>query len=162
MKTNRIIGATLALLLLASLRTFGVVDQTLQVSGTNLVLSWPSTGNEYYMIQYWPNLQPGTGWIQLTNNFRANSTNRTTYVIPCCELAAYAGTNSSLMAFPGYGESSGTLAAKSTSVSNDGTELWVESADGTGAAIPLAIYPPGYDTSKVTITKKLVVDRIRK
>ena len=65
MKTNRIIGATLALLLLASVRTFGVVDQAIQVQGTNLVLSLPSTGNEYYMIQYWPNLQPGIGCPKL-------------------------------------------------------------------------------------------------
>ena len=162
MKTNRIIGATLALLLLASVRTFGVVDQAIQVQGTNLVLSLPSTGNEYYMIQYWPNLQPGTSWIQLTNCFRANSTNRTTYIIPCCTLASYAGSNNSLMAFTGGGGSPSMVAEKSFNASADGTELWAEPADGSGSSVPLAMYPPGYDTSKLTITKKLVVDRIKK
>ena len=161
MKTIRIIGVTIGSLLLASIRTLAVVDQALEVQGTNLLLSWPSIGNEYYLIQYWPNLQPETGWVQLTNCYRANSTNRTTYIIPCCALATLGGTNS-LMAFSSGSKSSEMTIAKTSKGSGDGTELWVECADGSGKAIPLAIYPPGYKTNNLVITKKLVIDRIRK
>jgi hypothetical protein len=86
-----IIGAA-ALLLASAVQTSAVVDQALEVQGTNLVLSWPSLGYEYYMIQYWPELT--APWQQLTNCYHANSTNRTTFIVPCCALAALGGSYS--------------------------------------------------------------------
>jgi len=70
-----------ASLLISTAQSFGVVDQALQVQGTNLVLSWPSLGYEHYLIQYRPTLDTNTPWTQLTNNYPANSTNRATFTI---------------------------------------------------------------------------------
>src|SRR5258708_12281242 len=83
--------ATFALLLVSTTQLLAVEDQGLQVQGTNLVLSWPSLGYEYYMIEYRPTLDDGTPFVQLTNCFPANSTNRTIYEIPCSTLNALGG-----------------------------------------------------------------------
>src|SRR5882724_3429677 len=85
----------LACLFASSTTALAVVDQTLEIQRTNLVLTWPSLGYEYYVVQYRPNLDPGTQWQQLTNCYHANSTNRTTFIIPCCALNALDGGASS-------------------------------------------------------------------
>lgn len=151
--------AAIAILLASSIHTFAVVDQALQVQGTNLVLSWPSTGNEYYLIQYRPTLDPSTPWMDLTNCYHANSTNRTTFIVPCCALSALAGTNGMLSLGAGQLSASSALAVtdESESVSPD---LWAMPADGSGSAVPLAIYPKGFDTNKLIIFEK-VADTIR-
>src|SRR5437899_1360117 len=142
---NGIIGAVM-LFLASAVQTFAVVDQALTVQGTNLVLSWPSLGNEYYMIQYRPTLDPSTPWVQLTNAYPANSTNRTTFTIPCCTLAALAGGAGSLA-------SSAPLALSGVSESDagDSINLWAMGTNGAGTAVPLYLYPPGYDTNRLFI-----------
>lgn len=103
------------------------------------------------MIQYWPNLQPGTNWIQLTNCYPANSTNRTTYVVSCCQLAAYASTNSLVTLAGGSGGGGGgspPSLSMASGISGDSVNLadiWVTSASGSGEPVPLLLYPPGYD-----------------
>ena len=136
-------GAVLSFVIVvaSSLPSHAVVDQALEIQGTNLVLSWPSQGYEYYMIRYWPDLaQPP---IQLTNCFPANSTNRTTFVLPCCTLAELAGTNGYFLT------SMESLSTMTSSVDRWPSSLdprWVMPADGSGGAVPFSIYPPGYDT----------------
>src|SRR5438067_1949981 len=78
--TKNVILGVLALAL-SSGAAFGVVDQALQIQCTNLILSWPSRGYEYYMIECRPTLDPSTPWGVLTNNYHANSTNRSTYTL---------------------------------------------------------------------------------
>jgi hypothetical protein len=39
-----------------------------QVSGTNLVLAWPSTGSSGYQLQSNTNLANATGWLNVTNS----------------------------------------------------------------------------------------------
>ena len=90
---------SLSLLLAAAPQAIAVVDQTLQVQGTNLVLSWPSPGGrQQYLIQYRQTLDESTPWTQLTNAYPANSTNRTTYtnkgVVP---RSAVVGGNSMVL-----------------------------------------------------------------
>ena len=121
MKTiNQGIVGTFAILLASVFPSFGVVDQALEVRGTNLVLSWPSSGNEYYLIQYRPSVAPGTPWVQLTNCYHANSTNRTTFIIPCCVLNALGGGSggSGMRAASGGGDSFASQSPESAKISS--------------------------------------------
>ena len=80
----------------SSLSSFGIVGLGIERQCANIVLSWPSTGNEHYLIQFRPTLDPSTPWTNLTNNYPANSTNRTTYtvynVVPPCPPGAASRT----------------------------------------------------------------------
>jgi hypothetical protein len=132
---------------LSAPQAFGVVDQAITIQDTNLVLSWPSLGHESYLVQYRPTLDETTPWQNLTNAFPANSTNRTTYVIPCCTLVELAGTN--LMSMMSGGSESMMMA--SSFFDPDAPELWAMPADGSGSPVPLAIYPPGVPTNHLVI-----------
>ncbi|HWD94388.1 MAG TPA: hypothetical protein VG938_18800 [Verrucomicrobiae bacterium] len=139
-------GTVLALIIsvIFAIQSLAVVDQAIEVEGTNIVLSWPSQGYEYYMIQYWPDLQSPP--IQLTNGVPANSTNRTTFVIPCCTMAALGGgdsTNSGGNLFPG-------LPLSESMSEESGSELWVVQSDGS--ELPFNLYPPGIDTNGMIFT----------
>jgi hypothetical protein len=154
--TRRIFLATAACLYLAStVQTFAVVGVGIQVQGTNLVLSWPSHGYETYLIQYRPTLDPSTLWTDLTNNYPANSTNRTTYIIPCCALAALGGGGDSFSVGGGSSASSAPLAISGLGESNsdDSTDLWAMPKDGSGDAVPLVLYPEGFDTSSLVLVE---------
>lgn len=125
---------------------FGVIGQSIAIQETNLVLSWPSLGNEHYLVQYRPTLDSSTSWLNLTNAYPANSTNRTTYVIQCCKLVELAGTN--MMSLVGNGGES--MMMQSAFDPNE-PELWAMPADGSGSPVPLAIYPPGVPTNHLFI-----------
>jgi hypothetical protein len=137
--TNGILAGALSLGLLTTQQTFAVVGQALSVQGTNLVLSWPSHGYEQYHVRYRQTLNPDDSWSCFTNAYPANSTNRTT-------LTIYG-------VVPPAGGGGGSFAAMSTSSS-----LAAESVgplavpvDGSGGAVPVAIYPPGFDFSNFNI-----------
>src|SRR6266852_2733752 len=154
--------AAAAIILAAPVQSYAVEDQALQVQGTNLVLSWPSLGYEYYMIEYRPTLDDSTPFVQLTNCVPANSTNRTTYIIPCCALSALGGGYSAA-SISGADESlafSAPPGASGASSFDDssGMELWAEPADGSGAAVPLSMYPPGFDTNSLEIFEAPIPD----
>lgn len=143
------IGAV-ALLLATAVHTFGVVGQAIQVQGTNLVLSWPSQGYEYYMIQYWPDLT--TPSVQLTNCYPANSTNRTTFLIQCCTLAAFGSGGGTNSGNSGSLDPSVSMSANvnSTDASDtSGSDLWVVQSDGS--VLPFNLYPPGFDTNGMVL-----------
>lgn len=132
--------------LLICVNANAVVDQRLELAGTNLVLSWPSTGNEQYMIEYRPVLTTNVQWLHLTNGYPANGTNRSTYTIPCCALVELAGTNA-------YFASSSSFSLASSATTSPA--LWAVPADGSGAAVPLAIYPQGFNTNTLIIFEKV-------
>ena len=140
-----------AFMLISAFQSSAVVDQRLEVQGTNLVLSWPSSGTEHYLIQFRPSFDPADVWETLTNNFPANSTNRSTFVIPCCLLPPSVAENS------GGGGSSGdgpptpgqSMAENAFGESENGTELWA--VQESGSAVPFILFPPGIDTSNLKI-----------
>jgi hypothetical protein len=41
--------------------------------------------------------------------------------------------------------------ARSSTIGSDSYELWAMPADGDGSAVPLALYPPGFDTNGFTV-----------
>ena len=51
----------------------------------------------------------------------------------------------------GSGGSGGSGAPSPDSVDLNVTQLWAQPADGTGLAVPLIIYPPGFDTNSLDI-----------
>ena len=58
-----------------------ITNSAIAVSGTNIILSWPSLGYESYLVQYRQTLNPSDSWSVLTNAYHANSTNRTTLTL---------------------------------------------------------------------------------
>ena len=151
MKTIQGIVLALAIILAPAIQSLAVVDQAIQIQGTNIVLSWPSQGYEYYMIQYWPDLSMPA--IQLTNCVPANSTNRTTFIIPCCTMAALGGGDGGTNSGGGSIDPTGAMTMSSTSTSGEsdsGPDLWVVQSDGSET--PLKIFPPGMDTNGMILT----------
>lgn len=75
-------GTTIAatLVLAASLRTFAIEGLKLQIHCPNVVLSWPSTNGETFLVQYRANLNTNTAWETLTNFLPATTgTNITSF-----------------------------------------------------------------------------------
>jgi len=135
-----IVGAV-ALSFASAINSNAVVGQALQVQGTNLVLSWPSPGGyQQYHVRFRQTLNPDDSWSCFTNAYPANSTNRTT-------LTIYG-------AVPETGGGGGSFASMSTSSSLAAAENVGPLAvpvDGSGGAVPVAIYPPGFDFSNFNI-----------
>jgi hypothetical protein len=70
-----------AVVVLSPFASQAITNTAIAISGTNVVLSWPSQGYESYLVQCRPTLDPSDSWSQLTNAYPANSTNRTTFTI---------------------------------------------------------------------------------
>ncbi len=51
----------------------------------------------------------------------------------------------------GSGPPSPDLASSSSLSTSENTEWWAQPSDGSGIAVPLIIYPPGFDTNELTI-----------
>lgn len=149
--TTKGISGAFALLLASAVHTFGVISN-LQVQSTNLVLSWPSQGYEHYLVQYRPTLDSSTPWFSLTNNYPANSTNRTAFLIPCCTLNDLTGMSGG--SFSGNQANSLGSAGEDDSYSNVDPRLWARPKDGSGDAVPLLIYPPSFDTNTLFIFER--------
>ena len=151
--TRHIIGVVVALLLVTAQKSRAVVGQSLQIQGTNLVLSWPSPGGyQEYLIQYRQSLDPSSSWSELANNYFANGTDRTTYtivgVVPAPPIASGGGGEGTNDPPP--------LPMSATSA--EPTEPMAVPADGSGSIVPLAIYLPDTDLSGFLIYDPTVSD----
>jgi hypothetical protein len=143
-------------LLASSLQTFAIVGLEMKQDGTNLVMSWPSLGYEHYLIQYRATLDPSTPWENLTNNYPANSTNRTTFILY------------GMSAPPGSGGGGGGEGGppELDSLSQGGgeqdeakpTQPWAMPADGSAPPVPLLLYPPDFDLSDFLIYNPEISD----
>lgn len=152
MKTigQAIIGAV-ALSFAAAIHSFAITNTAIAVSGTNLVLSWPSYGYEHYLIQYRQTLDPTDSWSTVTNDYPANSTNRSTFVmyglVPLPDTNSVTG-NVNTNPPPSPDGVTGTTTGSSTTSTS---ELMVVPANGSGNAAPLILFPPGFNLSGYTI-----------
>jgi hypothetical protein len=133
MKTIKKLALCVALLV-SGFTSHAITNSAIAVSGTNLVLSWPSFGYESYLVQYRQTLDPADSWSCFTNAYHANSTNRTT-------LTIYG-------AVPGRAGVNGGSFASQAAVGNSYNSALVSTgplatpADGSGGSVPVAIYPP--------------------
>ncbi len=151
MNAIRTTGTILAagLLFASAVQSQAITNTVIAVSGTNIVLSWPSFGYENYLVQYRQTLNPDDSWACLTNAFHANSTNRTTLTL--YGLAAGSGGNGGSFSVKTKGVnmnalmSSGPLAVP---------------LSGSGGGAPVSIYPPGFDFSNFNIFDPLSGDTV--
>jgi len=142
MKTIKILLVIGSLFLTSSIHSFAIVGLGIERDCTNIVISWPSTGNEHYLIQFRPTLDPSSPWENLTNNYPANSTNRTTYTIFGVAAPCSSGGG-------GGGGGSNPLAPLTLSGSWSGP--MVVPQDSSKVPVPLGLYPPGIDLTGYTI-----------
>ncbi len=156
MKTFRqaIIGAV-ALSFAAAIHTFAITNTAIAVSGTNIVLSWPSSGYEIYLVRSRQTLDPSDSWSCVTNAYPANSASNTTFTIYGVVPPPATGTGGShTSGLP----PSPNLATSFMMAGNMGP-LAVP-ADGSRAAVPVALYPPGFDLSGFTIFDPLTGESV--
>lgn len=143
---TRAILAAGSILLAAATPSLAIEGLQLSVQCPDVILGWPSTPGENYIVQWRPTLGPSTPWVTLTNSLPADwTTNWTTFVDSNRVQCALGGTNS----FSGGGGEpppTPSLAVRATSTSQVSEPL-VRQADGSGSALPLCIYPPGFDLS---------------
>lgn len=139
--------ATLATSLPSALAVEGL---RISVNCPDVILWWPSTAGQSFLVQFRPDLNPGTSWTPLTNYFlAATATNVTTFIHSNQIQCASGGTNN----FSGGGSEpppTPDSAAQSAAVFW-ASQPMVRRADGTGSTVPLCIYPPGFDLSRFII-----------
>ena len=140
------IGAAVAALLTTTLNANAIEGLQLSLQCSNVVLSWPSIAGQNYIIQYRPTLDPSTPWQTLTSSYPGDwTTNITVFV------------HSNVVQHPNCGGSGGTsmlaMSLPDTAVNTIARppRPLAKRADGTGSAVPVAIYPPGYDFSNFRI-----------
>lgn len=81
-------------LLISAFTSHAMTNTAIAVSGTNVVLSWPSFGYESYLIQYRQTLATTDSWSSVTNAYPANSTNRTIFTVAAnIPTGSFSGTN---------------------------------------------------------------------
>ena len=146
MKTMKTIkrGIISAIVLLVSgFTSHAITNTAIAVSGTNIILSWPSHGYENYLVQYRQTLDPSDSWSDVTNAYPANSTNRTTFTIYGVVPSPSGGGNSGNLSGGGGSPPSLGFASRSMMVDTAATASTVESGpmlvDKSGAAVPLQI-----------------------
>lgn len=142
MKTTKKIVLFIALLVSGS-TSHAITNTAIAVSGTNIVLSWPSFGYESYLVQYRQTLDPTDSWSCVTNAYPANSTNRTTFTIYGVVPPPPGGNGGSFAAMTVSGNRFNSIPMATGPLASP--------TDGSGGAVPVAIYPPGFDLSGFTI-----------
>ncbi len=73
---------TAGIVLLAPVtQSLAIEDLQISVQCPDVILGWPSTAGENYIVQWRPDLNPGTPWVTLTNSLPADwTTNWTDFV----------------------------------------------------------------------------------
>lgn len=158
MKTIKygIIGAV-ALLLAPAVHTFAIEELKLSVQCSNVVLSWPSASNETYIVQYRPTLNAGVPWQTLTSSLPVRvGTNLTFYI------------HSNIVAYPNCGGGGSFAAMGGDAGGDDSLNMDSEPSvpmamreDGTSAAVPLVLYPPGFDLSGFVIFDPVTAEWVK-
>ncbi len=153
---NQAVFEAVALLFASAIHSFAITNTAIAVSGTNLVLSWPSYGYESYLVQYRQTLNSTDSWSVLTNAYPANSTNRTTctlYGLVPPPASGGGGSGNIVGGPPSPNFASGSALAR-----NSGPLL--VPTDGSEGAVPLALYPPGFNLSGYTIVDPLTGESV--
>lgn len=131
---------TLAILLAAASQTFSVPGLRIAVDCSDIVLSWPSTTGQTFLVEFRSTLDSATTWTELTNHYPASIGTNTTFIHPervPCSTSSFAG---------GGGESSGGTASP-TVASDSSYEVLVMPNSKSSVPVPLNLYPPGMDLS---------------
>ena len=145
--TARALIGAVVLSFASAIHSSAITNTVIAISGTNIVLYWPSYGYESYLIQYRQTLSVTDSWSQLVNAYPANGTNFTTYtlygVVPPPASGGGGGSGSGGGSPPAPDIAMAGSAATNTPMAAP--------ADGSGTAVPLELYPPGFDLSGFNI-----------
>ncbi len=150
MKTMRhvIIGAV-ALSFASAVHTFAIEGLKIAVQSSNVVLSWPSTNGETYIVQYRPTLNTTSSWTTLTDFYPAATGTNITFFVHS-NIVQYpqildSGTNSGGGAPPAPDSMTASSSSSAATTATQPSVPMVMPVNGSGGAVPLAIYPPGFD-----------------
>ncbi len=153
-----IVGCVFACCLTLNISSFAIDGLKLSVQSSDVVLTWPSLEGETYVVQYRPTLNLTDSWQTLSAAWPADTgTNFTSYThygivqYPPADSGGGGGSQPAMM--------SGSEAAFDSS--RAAAEPMVMRADGSGSAVPLAIYPPGFDLSGSIIFDPATGERVR-
>jgi hypothetical protein len=139
-----IILTATGLLFASVIHTHAIEGLKLSVQCSNVVLSWPSASDETYIVQYRLTLDTSTPWQTLTSSLPAAAgTNLTFYVHSNIVQYPNCGGGDSFAAMSGGGTGD---TSKESSDSKPSAPLAMR-ADDVSSAVPLVLYPPGYDLS---------------
>jgi len=146
MKTITSILAGAVVVLASPLASQAITNTAIAVSGTNLVLSWPSYGYESYLIQYRQTLDQTDSWSQVINAYPAK-TNRTTYMLYglAATRATSGGGGSGNLGTPSSPKFASS--ARTSATATETGPLVIPPAGSGGSVVPLAVYPPGFNFS---------------
>ena len=114
-KTSQGIIAALAVLFIATTPVLAIEGLTLQIHCPHVVLSWPSTNDETYIVQYRATLDTNSTWQTLTNFMPPASGTNMTYFVNSNRVDCPSGQVFGMMMMSGDGES-GAMSANSSSV----------------------------------------------
>jgi hypothetical protein len=140
-----IIGAV-ALSFASAIHTLAVEGLKISVPSTNVVLFWPSDPSESYLVQYRNTLNATDSWTTLADYFPADSsTNITIFVDPNpVEYGSSGGAGRSLAATAIVRNEMGLATPPAQTLPPAPMAI---PANGSGDAVPLVLYPPGFDLS---------------
>lgn len=153
MKSSRIVllSAFALAAAAASFNSFAVPDTRIAVRCPDVVLWWPSTNGQSFLIQIRPDLNPDTLWTTVTNFYPAALNTNATYFIHSNQVNCPSGQSFGLMS--ASGGSSGNENVKESFISSDkevqflGSGPWLVPKYELKTLVPLHIYPPGIDLS---------------
>ena len=138
-----IIGAV-ALSFASAIHTYAIEGLKISVPSTNVVLSWPSDPSETYIIQYRNTLSATDSWTTLADYYPADSSTNITFFVDSNPVqygsSASGGSSFAAMTTAANGMSLATSAAETPPPAP-----MVIPANGSGGAVPLALYPPCFD-----------------
>jgi hypothetical protein len=112
----------------------------------DVILSWPSVEGETYIVQYRQTLITNTPWTTLADWLPAAAATNTTFYAHSNQVTCSTGATNNIT---GGGSESPPLPSSASLA--QASEPMVKLADGTGTAVPLCIYPPGFDLSRFVI-----------
>src|ERR1017187_3824130 len=125
-------------------QTFAIEGLKISVPSTNVVLSWPSDPSETYIIQYRNTLNGTDSWTTLTDYFPADSTTNITFFVDPNPVQYGSSSGGSSFAAMATGANGMSLATSSAAEALRPAPMAIP-ANGSGDAVPLALYPPGFD-----------------
>jgi hypothetical protein len=145
---NRVVLGIVVLFFASAIPAIAIEGLQISVQCSNVVLSWPSVEGETYIVQYRQSLNPTDSWATVTDYLpAATGANMTTFV------------HSNIVQNPSCGCDGGSSMAMA-SLRNSLALTVAEPvapvpmaipANGTGGAVPLALYPPGINLSGLII-----------
>jgi hypothetical protein len=142
-------------LLLAVVSSPAIEGLKLSVQCQDVVLTWPSVEGEIYIVQYRPTLDTNSTWETLIASLpaEAGATNTTFIHSNVVQMAKCSSAGGSFAALAMMGAENSVLAE--SEIQTAPPEPMAVPNIGGGEAVPLKLFPDGFDLSAYTIVDPL-------